>query len=234
MHNPFFDNKGPFEIDHLLQITNIDNKIKFPNIKIHDIKDLNTATNDDVTFTVESFPNATVTNTNVTCYGLDNGSITFTFPDYPGRVNIAFSLDGGLTYKPSISDTSGSITYSNLAPGVYDVWAEWGNGDYPTDLGSDITITEPAEIIANNTTSSANISEGQTKTLIGDPSGGSWSIVSGGGSISNSTYTPDDINTDTTVKIKYTIAANGTCAATSDNVTFTVTPICPATALSSA
>ena len=50
MHNPFFDNKGPFEIDHLLQITNIDNKIKFPNIKIHDIKDLNTATNDDVTF----------------------------------------------------------------------------------------------------------------------------------------------------------------------------------------
>ena len=37
------------------------------------------------------------------------------------------------------------------------------------------------------------------------------------------TYTPADINTDTDVTIRYTIAADGDCAATSDDVTFTVT-----------
>ena len=36
---------------------------------------------------------------------------------------------------------------------------------------------------ADNTTSTADITEGQTKTLSGTPSGGTWSIVSGGGSI---------------------------------------------------
>ncbi len=85
--------------------------------------------------------------------------------------------------------------------------------------------TPPCET-ANNTTASASITESQTKTLTGTPAGGTWSIVSGGGTINGSTYTPDDINTNTTVKIRYTIAANGSCAATTDDVTFTVTPVC--------
>ena len=79
---------------------------------------------------------------------------------------------------------------------------------------------------ADNTTATASITEGQTKNLTGNPSGGSWSIVSGGGSITGSTYTPANINTNTTVKIRYTIAADGSCAATTDDVTFTVTPVC--------
>ncbi|WP_139059009.1 collagen-binding domain-containing protein, partial [Polaribacter vadi] len=75
---------------------------------------------------------------------------------------------------------------------------------------------EPSCTIANNTTSIADITEGQTKTLTGAPTGGTWSIVSGGGTINGTTYTPADINTDTTVVIRYTIAADGSCAATSD------------------
>ena len=54
---------------------------------------------------------------------------------------------------------------------------------------------------------------------------GTWSIISGGGSINGTTYTPDDINTNTDVTIRYTIAASGSCIATSDDVTFTVTPV---------
>uniref|UniRef100_UPI003F6A5CAC SdrD B-like domain-containing protein n=1 Tax=Polaribacter sp. TaxID=1920175 RepID=UPI003F6A5CAC len=88
------------------------------------------------------------------------------------------------------------------------------------------TVTPVCDVVADNTTSSASITEGQTKTLSGNPAGGTWSIVSGGGNINGTTYTPDDINTDTTVIIRYTIPADGDCAATTDEVTFTVTPVC--------
>ena len=74
----------------------------------------------------------------------------------------------------------------------------------------------------------------KTKTLTGTPSGGTWSIVSGGRPINGSTYTPANINTNKTIKIRYTIAADGSCAATSDDVTFIVTPICPLTAVNTA
>ncbi|MEN8834523.1 MAG: SdrD B-like domain-containing protein, partial [Polaribacter sp.] len=67
--------------------------------------------------------------------------------------------------------------------------------------------------------------EGETKTLSGSPVGGTFSIVSGGGTINGNTYSPDDINTNTTVVIRYTIATDGDCVATSDGVTFTVTPL---------
>ena len=184
------------------------------------------ATNSDVTFNVKVLPEVSVSNTNVTCYNLDDGSITFTFTDTPSRSHIEFSLDGGNTYQNHVPLSYGSITYSNLEPDTYDVWVRWGNNQYPMDLGADLIITEPAEIVADNTTSTATINEGQTKSLTATPSGGTWSIVSGGGTINGSTYTPANINTNTTVKIRYTIAANGSCAATSDDVTFTVTPVC--------
>ncbi|MDG1195893.1 MAG: hypothetical protein P8N27_10295, partial [Polaribacter sp.] len=188
------------------------------------------ATNSDVTFNVKVLPEVSVSNTNVTCYNLDDGSITFTFTDTPSRTNIEFSLDGGNTYQNHVPLSYGSITYSNLEPDTYDVWVRWGNNQYPMDLGADLIITEPAEIVADNTTSTATINEGQTKSLTATPSGGTWSIVSGGGTINGSTYTPANINTNTNVKIRYTIAANGSCAATSDDVTFTVTPVCSITA----
>ncbi|WP_026775622.1 SdrD B-like domain-containing protein [Polaribacter sp. Hel_I_88] len=184
------------------------------------------ATTDDVTFSVKVLQSVTVSKTDVTCYGLDDGSITFNFDDATSRTFIEFSLDGGSTYQNSVSDASGSVTYPNLEPGTYDVWVRWGNGDFPRDLGADITISEPAEIVVNNTTSGASISENQTKTLSATPAGGTFSIVSGGGTINGNEYVPGNINTNTSVKIRYTVPANGNCSAISDDVTFTVTPIC--------
>ena len=176
----------------------------------------------DVTFTINSVPEATVSKTDVTCYGENDGTITFTFPDNYSRTHIQFSLDGGNTYESKVADNSESVTYSNLSPGTYDVWARWGNTNYPLDLGTDIVITEPAQVIASNTTSTATISENGTKELTGSPSGGTWSIVSGGGSISGTTYTPADINTDTDVTIRYTVPKNGNCGNSTSDVTFTV------------
>ena len=50
MINPFFKNYGPFKIDNLLKLSNIDNSQKFTNTKITDIKDLFNATNKDISF----------------------------------------------------------------------------------------------------------------------------------------------------------------------------------------
>jgi len=48
--NPFFKNKGPFKIEKLLKSSNIKNNKNFDKFKILDIKDLSTATKNDITF----------------------------------------------------------------------------------------------------------------------------------------------------------------------------------------
>ncbi len=50
MTNPFFLNKGPFEINKLLKSISLINIHKFKSTKIHDIKDLSSSTKKDITF----------------------------------------------------------------------------------------------------------------------------------------------------------------------------------------
>ena len=50
MNNPFFEKKGPFEINNLLKLSNIQNIKSFSKIDISDIKDLNCAKNNHITF----------------------------------------------------------------------------------------------------------------------------------------------------------------------------------------
>ena len=61
--------------------------------------------------------------------------------------------------------------------------------------------------------------------LVGSPAGGTWSVESGGGSISGTTYTPADVASDTSVTVRYTMAASGSCAATTADISFTVNQI---------
>jgi len=50
MINPFFKNQGPFKIEDILYSSNTGNKNNYTGSKIIDIKDLVTATNNDITF----------------------------------------------------------------------------------------------------------------------------------------------------------------------------------------
>ena len=50
MTNPFFKNKGPFEINKLLKFAELKNIQKYKNFKIYDVKDLSTSTKKDITF----------------------------------------------------------------------------------------------------------------------------------------------------------------------------------------
>ncbi|MDG1399075.1 MAG: hypothetical protein P8P88_11880, partial [Polaribacter sp.] len=103
---------------------------------------------------------------------------------------------------------SGSVT--TAMSGTYEVTVTNNEGCVSTKQ-INVTVCETA----SNETTATTITEQETKILVGNPTGGTWSIVSGGGSITGTTYTPADINTDTTIVIRYTIAADGDCAATS-------------------
>jgi UDP-3-O-[3-hydroxymyristoyl] glucosamine N-acyltransferase len=50
MINPFFENKGPIKIDNILNSASISNKYKYSETSIFDVKDLDTASNKDITF----------------------------------------------------------------------------------------------------------------------------------------------------------------------------------------
>ena len=50
MINPFFKNHGPYSIDKLLKLSDINNNKNYTKIKIFDIKDLGTATKDNISF----------------------------------------------------------------------------------------------------------------------------------------------------------------------------------------
>ena len=50
MNNPFFINKGPYEINKLLKLADIKNSDSFKKFKIKDIKDLTTASKNDISF----------------------------------------------------------------------------------------------------------------------------------------------------------------------------------------
>lgn len=80
--------------------------------------------------------------------GAETGSITFTFSDNPTVTAIQFSLDGGSTYQSSIPDNSGSVTYSNLTAGVYNLAIRRGDGQCPTDLPS-VTVAEQPPVLLN-------------------------------------------------------------------------------------
>ncbi|MBT2162823.1 hypothetical protein [Zobellia barbeyronii] len=107
---------------------------------------------DTMTVTVNPSPQAAVNTTDTSC-GLNNGSIEFVFRDYPQETWIEFSLDNGSTYRSQISDAMGSIRYTGLSSGTYDLWARWGDNSCPVDLGN-YTINVIAEV--NYTTQPTN------------------------------------------------------------------------------
>ncbi len=89
--------------------------------------------------TGSDIPNASINKTDESSQGANDGAITFSFSDTPGRTNIEFSINGGSTYPYNVADNSGSTTVSNLSPGTYQLYTRWGNNECPQNLG-EITI----------------------------------------------------------------------------------------------
>ncbi len=153
--------------------------------------------------TTESLPSATILSSDDHC-GDDNGTITFSFLDHPNRTQLQFSLDGGTTYSSNVADNSGSITYSNLSAGSYDLWVRWGDSDCPFNL-PDVTIVNTGGLSVN-ITGPSSICEGEPAQIIAQATGGTfpyfytWDNGLGSGSIKtiypNSTTTYSVTATD--------------------------------------
>ena len=79
-------------------------------------------------------PNVGVNTYSATC-GEGSGVLEFTFPTHPTRTSIQFSIDGGATYPFTNSTDDGSRIIHNISPGVYNLYARWGDESCPVDLG---------------------------------------------------------------------------------------------------
>ncbi|PHN00730.1 hypothetical protein CRP01_40730, partial [Flavilitoribacter nigricans DSM 23189 = NBRC 102662] len=89
----------------------------------------------EVTKRVSVEPDVTVQAQDGSCTD-PNGGFTFTFAGVTGQTAIEFSLDGGNNYTYNVDDEAGTFSITDLAPGSYDIWTRWGNGDCPVDLGT--------------------------------------------------------------------------------------------------
>ena len=172
---------------------------------------------------VISSPANAGTNVNVTGTTLNwtNGGGASTYNVYFGTNNPPTNIvngtnQAGTSYDPGT--LSGNTTY------YWRIDAVSSGGCNTTEGMVWIFTTATSCLTATNTTTTSDICETQTKGLTGTPSGGTWSVIAGGGTISGTTYTPADVAANTTATVRYTIAANGGCSATTSDVSFTVTP----------
>lgn len=173
-------------------------------------------TGSDISFVV--VPTITVANTTSTTSVCESGTKSLSGTPSGGTWSIVSGGGSisGTTYTPA------DVTANTTATVRYTVAGRGGCAAVSADASFTVNVDNGA---ANNMTTTASICENQTKSLSASPTGGSFSILSGGGSISGSTYTPADVTSPTQVTIRYTAAANGGCAATTSDSTFTVNEI---------
>jgi uncharacterized protein (DUF2141 family) len=134
---------------------------------------------------------ATVTKTNVTCFGSTDGAISITAPA-GGSGSWEYSINGGGSWQ-------NSGNYTNLAPGSYNVQIrDVANPGCYKVLNNSLTITQPAVLKATVTSSMITCNgAGDGVINITAPSGGSGSFqytIDGGitwsGTSSYNTLTP--------------------------------------------
>jgi gliding motility-associated-like protein len=126
--------------------------------------------------------NATVTNTNVSCFGGSNGTITIS--------NVA---GGSGTYIYSLDGTnfSGNTSFSGLKAGSYTAYIKDQSGNCVSQFP--VTITEPAKIVTTSsstqpTTCSAKDGQIQLSTTVGNVAPVTYSL-NGGSFQSGATFT---------------------------------------------
>ena len=110
-----------------------------------------------------------ITSTNPTC-GQSNGSITIQFNDDVTETHIEFSLDGGISFQTAVLDNSGSVTYSNLSEGTYNIYSRFQDGVCSKTEGIQTLInTGGPSVTASN---DQNICAGESVTLSVNATGG--------------------------------------------------------------
>ncbi|MCZ8196549.1 MAG: T9SS type B sorting domain-containing protein [Flavobacterium sp.] len=187
------------------------------------------AISNTVTINLEPPAVTTETHTNVTCFGLANGTITVTATPTNGYA-LSYSIDG-TNYQPS-------NVFSGLAPGTYTITVKYKKGNRECFYTIDVTITQPnllvgaSQLVQNlsctttGTIQAINVSGGTTPYQYSINGGTTWqsSNVFPNLSAGNFTITIRDANgcLITTTPIQFTTPTPLT------DLTFTSTPLtCP-------
>jgi len=102
----------------------------------------------------------------------------------------------------------GTGTSVNVSPTTTTTYYVRAEGDCNTTACAQVTITVTTTPTPSITSSAADICEGSDLNLIGTPTGGSWSVVSGPGSVTGSTLSATGSGT---INIEYTVTS-GTCS----------------------
>ncbi|OUD29820.1 beta strand repeat-containing protein, partial [Flavobacterium sp. FPG59] len=137
---------------------------------------------------------STASTTPTLCINTALTPITHTTARATGISNAGVSGANGLPAGVSASWASNTITISGTptASGTFNYSIPLTGGCGTVNATGRITVNA-LPVAATNTTSTAAICENTTKTLSATPAGGTWSVVSGGGTISGTTYTPADV-----------------------------------------
>ena len=114
MQNPFFQNKGPLKIDDVLKLSNIKNNFEYFDTNIIDIKDLVTASKNDITFFHSKKYAVAASNTKAS-FCLTTKKLSCMLPKYckpieVENVLISTALVTGLFYPDALTDDFDSNT----------------------------------------------------------------------------------------------------------------------------
>lgn len=143
-----------------------------------------------ITVTQPDQLSGTISTTNITCNGANDGTITITGAT-GGTGTISFSIDGAGTFQSTSNQNfnvyGNPVTYtavgmySNLYPDIYDVWLGDANGceveiDDPIN---NTPITEPDQLVAGSTTSTEH--NGYEVSCFGGSNGNATVVNTTGG-----------------------------------------------------
>ena len=116
MINPFFNNKGPIKLKEILTQIKFQNKDEFSDTNIYDIKDLDSASNKDVTFFHSKKYELAASKTKaaycVTTKNLSNKLPDTCIPIEVGNVLVATAMITAIFYPDSITDDFDDHTVS--------------------------------------------------------------------------------------------------------------------------
>ncbi len=169
-----------------------------------------------LSFTVTGVAATVSINNNATCYGDNNGSATASASG--GTPGYFYNWDSGAT----------TATANNLNAGIHYVTVNDAIGVCEVILS--VNITQPSQIFANISPDPAQVCEGGTVSLNGNPSGGTGTYSSQLWTGAGTTYLSSTSATNPTFlstapagsySLTYTVVDNATCS-TNDNITVVV------------
>ena len=156
MINPFFKNKGPFKIDDLLKFSDVNNKENFKKTKIFDIKDLVTATNNDISF-FHSKKYETIANKTKASFCLTTSNLAHILPKnckkiIVNNVLISTSKVTKTFYPDSVTDDF-DINVQDIDKSIYKKKVKYGKNVL---VGKNIKIGKKC-LIGHNTILESNV-----------------------------------------------------------------------------